>query len=88
MKLILECDVVSNTILERRLELRNNGRVFMFELDADRKWNKLRVVAPVPPESKFKWGLEPVPEPRAENEAPYKVHANALLSGYGSRDSR
>lgn len=74
MKLIVECDVESKIILPRRLELIRNGRSFIFQVDGENRWIKLKVVSSVPDASRFKWGIEPVPKPKA-GQAPCTVHA-------------
>jgi hypothetical protein len=61
-------------MLPRRLELRKAARVFELEIDADKRWNILQVITPVTHPKRFSWGLEPVPEPRASNAAPYRFH--------------
>jgi hypothetical protein len=74
MKLILKCDVISDTILDRPLELKKNGRSFIFELDDQGRWSRLRVVSPVAPGAHFRWGIEPNTDSGEPNGASAKVH--------------
>ena len=61
MRFIVRCDVEADVILQRRLELRKDGRLFELELGADNRWNILRVTAPVRYPKRFKWGMNRCP---------------------------
>ena len=75
MKFVLECEADSNTILPRPLEIKTPARVFLVNVNHEGLVNGIKVTADVPDPSKFRWGLEPVPEPRNPSVAPYIVNA-------------
>ena len=74
MRFIVTCDVEAEIILPRRLQLQQGDRTLELEISHDHRWNLLRVTSPVRYQKRFKWGMEPVPEPRAANAAPFKAH--------------
>lgn len=73
MKLSVKCEVNSDVILPRRLEVRTGPRTFCFEVDKQGRWNEIVVLADIADPSRIRWGLEPVPEPRNPNHAPANV---------------
>jgi hypothetical protein len=74
MRFSVRCEVEADVILPRGLELRRHGRIFELEVESGNLWKTLRVTAPVKYPKRFRWGLEPIPEPRPANAAPFKVH--------------
>lgn len=73
MKLKIKCDVQSEVILQRRLEIKANDRAFVFEVDAKGIWNSLTVLADVKDPSKVRWGTLDVEGPLAPNQAPFGI---------------
>jgi hypothetical protein len=73
MKLRIKCDVQSEVILQRRLELKTEGRNFAFEIGPDGIWNALTVLADIKDSSKVRWGTGDVQGPRACDQAPFSV---------------
>jgi hypothetical protein len=84
VKFVLECDAHSNTILPRPLEIKTPARVFLINVNHEGLVNGIKVTADVPDPLKFRWGLEPVPEPRSPSVAPFNVHANYDQELYSS----
>jgi hypothetical protein len=73
MKLSVKCDVESDVILTRRLELKTEDLTLCFEVDKQGRWILIELRAQLADPSQMKWGLQPVPDPRSWNEAPYNV---------------
>lgn len=73
MKLSLKCDVHSDIVLSRRLELKAGDSTYCFEVDKQGRWNAVEIRVDLPDPSKISWGLEPVLEPRQPNQAPGNV---------------
>ncbi len=73
MKLKVKCEVESDVILHRRLEFKADGNTYAFDIDSKGIWNFITVIAEMKDSSKTRWGTESVEEPRAPNQAPFKV---------------
>jgi hypothetical protein len=73
MKLRIKCDVQSDVILPRRLELKTEDRNFAFDIGADGIWNRLTVHADIKNPSSVRWGTEDVQGPRASDQAPFNI---------------
>ena len=54
MKLSLKCEVHSDIILSRRLELKAEDRTYCFEVDKQGRWNGVEIRVHVPDASKIK----------------------------------
>jgi len=73
MKLRIKCDVQSDVILQRRLEVKTEDRNFAFDIGSDGTWNCLTVYADIKNPSKVRWGAEDVQGPRASDQAPFNI---------------
>lgn len=73
MKFEVRCELESDIILPRRLELKTETRTLSFEVDERGRWDLISIVAEVADPSRVRWGLEPVPETGRQNQAPAKV---------------
>ncbi len=73
MKLRIKCDVQSEVILQRRLELKTGDRNFTFDIGPDGIWNCLTVLASIKDPSKVRWGTEDSKGPRSSNQAPFSI---------------
>jgi hypothetical protein len=73
MKLSVKCDVESDIILTRRLEIKAEDLTLCFEVDKQGRWILIELRAELADPSQMKWGLQPVPDPKSWNKAPYNV---------------